>query len=132
MKAEQLRADMEREVRQRDEQIHEMMRRQEQLSDKLHSLNATKSLTAQENEELQRERNAFEKEKVQMEQDIQVLRDSYEQARVLLETVKNQQREEKRERAKAAFRLTEGIANEREDLVSELHQLRCATLTYDV
>lgn len=59
-----------------------------------------------------------------MESQLELTQKSLKEAKEQLEAVKKQTREEKRERAKSAFKVTETIASEREDLVKELDTLR--------
>jgi hypothetical protein len=55
-----------------------------------------------------------------------MMRFAFDESKLQLDKVRKEQREEKRERAKATFKVTENLANEREDLVQELHELRSA------
>lgn len=59
-----------------------------------------------------------------MESELETTRKILDDHRQQLEVVKKQTRDERRERAKAAFKVTEGIATEREDLIKQLDFLR--------
>jgi hypothetical protein len=98
------------------------------LENKFSTIANTKTLTEQENEELQKERYTFEKEKEIMESDLEHLKRAHEEARDQLEGIKRQTKEEKKRRAKESLKVTQGIASEREDLVKQLDDLRLALL----
>ncbi len=59
-----------------------------------------------------------------MESELDETRKYLDESKAQLEGIRRQTRDERRERAKAAFKVTEGIANEREDLVKQLDALR--------
>uniref|UniRef100_A0A914X1U8 EF-hand domain-containing protein n=1 Tax=Plectus sambesii TaxID=2011161 RepID=A0A914X1U8_9BILA len=123
-KAQKVREDMEKELLDKDQHLQEIIRKHNELEKKYSKIATTHTLTEQENEELQKERHTFEKEKDLMESDLEQLRRAHEEAREQLENIKRQTKEEKKRRAKESFKVTEGIAHERESLVKQLDDLR--------
>lgn len=80
-------------------------------------LNQTEVETKLENDKLMKEKEA-------LEEMLQQSQESLEESKSYIGQLRSQQKDEKRERARAALHLTENIALERESLVKQLDLLR--------
>ncbi|CAF2471855.1 unnamed protein product [Rotaria sp. Silwood2] len=117
LKERELREQMDRELRLKEQQLSELTKKQSDLEMKLLRLNLNESETKNENERLQ-------KEKVQLEEQLQELTKGLEESKNYISQLQNQTKKEKRDRAKQALNLTENIAIERENLVKQLDSLK--------
>lgn len=80
-------------------------------------LNMTETETKLENEKLAREKEMLEESLYQSQTTL-------EESKSYINQIRMQQKDDKRERARAALKLSEGIAIERESLVKQLDLLR--------
>ncbi|CAF3034500.1 unnamed protein product [Rotaria sp. Silwood2] len=117
LKERELREQMDRELRLKEQQLSELTKKQSDLEMKLLRLNLNESETKNENERLQ-------KEKAQLEEQLQELTKGLEESKNYISQLQNQTKKEKRDRAKQALNLTENIAIERENLVKQLDSLK--------
>ncbi|CAF0868153.1 unnamed protein product [Rotaria sordida] len=117
LKERELREQMDRELRSKEQQLAEITKKQSDLEMKLLRLNLNESDTKNENERLQ-------KEKGQLEEQLQELTKSLEESKNYISQLQTQTKKEKRDRAKQALNLTENIAIERENLVKQLDSLK--------
>jgi len=117
LKERELREQMERELRSKEQQLNDVTKRQSDLEMKLLKLNLNESETKNENDRLQ-------KEKSQLEEQLQEITRSLEESKNYIAQLQNQTKKEKRDRAKQALNLTENIAIERENLVKQLDSLK--------
>ncbi|CAF3426197.1 unnamed protein product [Rotaria socialis] len=117
LKERELREQMDRELRSKEQQLSEIIKKQSDLEIKLLRLNLNESETKSENDRLQ-------KEKVQLEEQLQELTRSLQESKSYISQLQIQTKKEKRDRAKQALTLTESIAIERENLVKQLDSLK--------
>ncbi|XP_059170674.1 EF-hand calcium-binding domain-containing protein 4B-like [Physella acuta] len=116
-KERQLRNELEEQLHEKERQLQEFLNRQQELEQKMQQLNKMEKLTKQENERLQ-------KEKDELEELLSQSQESLEESRSYIHQIQLQQKDEKKERARAALMLSEGIAIERESLVKQLDLLK--------
>lgn len=117
LKERELREQMERELRSKEQQLTEVTKKQSELEMKLLRVNLNESETKNENDRLQ-------KEKQQLEEQLQEITRSLEESKNYISQLQIQTKKEKRDRAKQALNLTENIALERENLVKQLDSLK--------
>ncbi|CAF1035557.1 unnamed protein product [Didymodactylos carnosus] len=117
LKERELREQMERELRAKEAQLMDVQKLQSDLEMKVFRLNMTESEIKNENERLQ-------KEKFQLEGQLQEISKNLEESKNYISQLQNQTKKEKRDRAKQALNLTENIAIERESLVKQLDILK--------
>ncbi|XP_046543859.1 EF-hand calcium-binding domain-containing protein 4B-like isoform X3 [Haliotis rubra] len=116
-KEKQLRDEMEREIWEKDRQLQELLQKHQEMESQLEVLNATEAETKQENEKLMNE-------KERVEELLMTSQDNLEESRTYINQLREQDKHHTKERARAAMRMTEGIAMERESLVKQLDMLR--------
>lgn len=116
-KERQLKEEMEREIREKDKQLQDLLAHHRNMEEKLLELNSQEVETKQENEKLQKARD-------ELEENLDESQRLLDESRSYIGQLRSQQKEEKRERALAALHVTEGIALERESLVKQLDLLR--------
>lgn len=116
-KEQRLRDELETELQFKDQQLQEVLQKHSQMQKQLQDLNSGEVETKYENKKLQKDRDVLESQLTASER--------------MLQDMKNQQNllrkkslEEKRKRAHAALKVSEGIALERENLVLELQNLK--------
>ncbi|XP_021368203.1 uncharacterized protein LOC110459957 isoform X2 [Mizuhopecten yessoensis] len=117
LKEQQIKEAMDAEMKEKDKQLQDLLLKHQEMEEKLSRLNMTESETKQENEKLQRE-----KEDLQIM--LQKSEEGLEESKSYIDQLRNVSKDEKRERARAALKVTEGIALERESLVKQLDSLR--------
>jgi small GTP-binding protein len=117
LKERELREQMERELRIKEQQLSEVTKKQSDLEMKFLRLNLNESETKNENERLQ-------KEKSLLEEQLQDITRNLEESKNYISQLQIQTKKEKRDRAKQALSLTENIAIERENLVKQLDSLK--------
>ncbi|XP_076451627.1 EF-hand calcium-binding domain-containing protein 4B-like isoform X2 [Babylonia areolata] len=116
-KEKQLREEMEAALKEKERQLIEMQNRHQEMEDRLAKLNLMEANTKQENQRLMQEKESLEELLTESQ-------DSLEESRSYIAMLQTQQRDEKKERARAALQLSEGIALERETLVKQLGMLK--------
>ncbi|CAF1133868.1 unnamed protein product [Adineta ricciae] len=117
LKERELREQMERELRGKEQQLAEITKKQSELELKLLRVNMNETETKSENDRLQ-------KQKSQLEEQLQEITKSLEESKNYISQLQIQTKKEKRDRAKQALSLTESIALERENLVKQLDSLK--------
>ncbi|KAK3880014.1 hypothetical protein Pcinc_015469 [Petrolisthes cinctipes] len=117
MRDARARAVLEQEVAARDAALEALEEEQQELRERVQQVAAAEVAARQENAHLIAQVNRLEEELVQREVDLIELTTS-------LDTYKKNTKNEKRLRAQQAFKVSEGIARERESLVSQLDLLR--------
>ncbi|UJR30236.1 hypothetical protein I4U23_017774 [Adineta vaga] len=117
LKERELREQMERELRSKEQHLAEVTKKQSELEIKLLRVNLNETETKSENDRLQ-------KEKSQLEEQLQEITKSLEESKNYISQLQVQTKKEKRDRAKQALTLTESIALERENLVKQLDSLK--------
>ncbi|KAK4302358.1 hypothetical protein Pmani_025543 [Petrolisthes manimaculis] len=117
MRDARARAVLEQEVAARDAALEALEEEQQELRERVQQVAAAEVAARQENAHLIAQVNRLEEELVQREVDLIELTTS-------LDTYKKNTNNEKRLRAQHAFKVSEGIARERESLVSQLDLLR--------
>ncbi|KAH3887640.1 hypothetical protein DPMN_011658, partial [Dreissena polymorpha] len=116
-KERQLREAMEQEIMEKDKQLQEIVSRHSEMEEKLGFLNTVEAETKIEKEKLA-------KEKEDLEESFHRSQQALAECQAYINQLRQQQKEDKRERAKAALKLSEGIALERETLVNQLEKLK--------
>lgn len=116
-KERMFREEMEKELTEKDGQLQELISRHKDLEKKMSEVNFSEAEAKQTNDRLLREKEELET-KLRKSQEVLEEQKSY------IQQLRQQQKDEKRERAKVALKLTEGIAMERESLVKQLDFLR--------
>ncbi|KAL5006526.1 hypothetical protein ScPMuIL_015332 [Solemya velum] len=116
-KERQLRETMEKELSEKDRILQDLLQKHQEMENKLKKINMIEAETKQENEKLMKERN--ELEEMLMHSQINL-----DESKSYISQLSDQQKNEKRDRARAALQLSEGIALERECLVKQLDMLR--------
>ncbi|XP_023930249.1 ras and EF-hand domain-containing protein homolog isoform X4 [Lingula anatina] len=116
-KEKQLREEMEREMKEKDRQLQELLTRHAEMEQRLAELNFSEVETKQENEKLLKEREM-------LQEMLDNSQRSLEESKTYIGQLRQQTKQERRERAMAALQITEGIALERETLVKQLDLLR--------
>ncbi|XP_054715858.1 EF-hand calcium-binding domain-containing protein 4B-like [Uloborus diversus] len=116
-KEQRLRDELETELRLKDQQLQDLLQEHAQMESQLEEMNSEESETKHENFKLQKDRDILESRLVASER---MLNDMKSQ----LSLLRKRSLEEKRKRAQAALKVSEGIALERENLVLELNQLK--------
>ncbi|CAL1548121.1 unnamed protein product [Lymnaea stagnalis] len=116
-KERQIRTELEQQLYEKEKQLQEILNRHQEMEQKLSQINNTEAKTKLENEKLQ-------KEKEELEEMLSRSQDNLEESRTYIQQMQLQQKDEKRERARAALMLSEGIAIERESLVKQLDLLK--------
>ncbi|GFN86773.1 ras and EF-hand domain-containing protein-like [Plakobranchus ocellatus] len=116
-KEKQMRSELELQLQEKEKQLQEILTKHQEMEQKLQKLNQTEALTKQENERLQKEKDELEELLGQSQENL-------EESRTYIQQMQSQQKDEKRERARAALMLSEGIAIERERLVQQLDILK--------
>jgi len=117
LKERELREQMERALRSKEQQLSEVTKKQSDLELKLLRFNLNESESKSENERLQ-------KEKSELEGQLQDITRNLEESKNYISQLQVQTKKEKRDRAKQALNLTENIALERENLVKQLDSLK--------
>lgn len=117
LKERQMRESMEEELKEKDRQLQDLLAKHQEMEKRMSDLNHTEVETKLENDKLIKEKEA-------LEEMLQRSQDSLEESKSYIGQLRSQQKDEKRERARAALRLTENIALERESLVKQLDLLR--------
>ncbi|KAK7496803.1 hypothetical protein BaRGS_00012012, partial [Batillaria attramentaria] len=87
------------------------------MEEKLAKLNKEEAATKEDNQRLKHEKEMLEDMLVQSQETL-------EESRSYIDILQSQQRDEKKQRARAALQLSEGIALERESLVKQLDMLK--------
>ncbi|XP_077978364.1 EF-hand calcium-binding domain-containing protein 4B-like isoform X2 [Glandiceps talaboti] len=116
-KERKIRTEMSQEIYQKDEQLQELLKKQSDLERKIEELNVTQDEISAENETLAKYNDDLQ---CRLEDTSLTLNESKQ----YLKELQDKSMREKRERAQAALRVTEGIAQERESLVKQLDLLR--------
>ncbi|KAK3094769.1 hypothetical protein FSP39_005976 [Pinctada imbricata] len=117
IKERQLREAMEQELKEKDRQLQDLYQKHHEMESRLKDLNMMEAETKQENEKLVKEKETLEDMLMKSEENL-------EESKAYISQLRNQQKDEKRERARAAIKLTENIALERESLVKQLDLLK--------
>ncbi|CAF0852251.1 unnamed protein product [Adineta steineri] len=117
LKERELREQMERELHLKEQHLLEVTKKQSDLELKLLKVNLNENETKSENDRLQKEKN-------QLEEQLQEITRSLEESKNYISQLQIQTKKEKRDRAKQALTLTESIALERENLVKQLDSLK--------
>ena len=117
MKEQKLRQELETTIQLKEQQFGEAMTRMRRLQDQLEEARDALPEVKEEKEALQRERDKLRQE---LERERILQREMQEH----LEEMKSQSQFERKQRAKAALKLSENIAQEREHLVNELDLVR--------
>lgn len=112
-----LREEMEKELMEKDSQLQDLLSKHKDLEKRMSEVNFSEAEAKQTNERLIKEKDEIER---LLRQSQEVL----EEQKSYIQQLRQQQKDEKRERAKVALKLTEGIAMERESLVKQLDFLR--------
>ncbi|CAH1786196.1 unnamed protein product [Owenia fusiformis] len=112
-----LRTEMEKELAAKDHMLQDLINKHQEMERKIKEMNMSESEIKQENDLLQMERDRLED---QLNESVQSLEDS----RSYINQLQSMHREEKRSRARHAMSINEGIAMERETLVTQLDSLR--------
>ncbi|CAL1268340.1 unnamed protein product [Larinioides sclopetarius] len=116
-KEQRLRDDLEAELQLKDHQLRDLLDKHAQIESQLEELNCTDSEKKSENVKLQKDRDHLESRLAASER---VLHEMKSQ----LSLLRKRSIDERKKRAQAAIRVSEGIALERENLVMELHHLK--------
>ncbi|XP_046333193.2 EF-hand calcium-binding domain-containing protein 4B-like isoform X5 [Haliotis rufescens] len=116
-KEKQLREEMEREIFEKDRQLQELLQKHQEMESQLEVLNMTETETKQENEKLMND-------KERLEELLMTSQDNLEESKTYINQLREQDKHHTKERARAAMKMTEGIAMERESLVKQLDMLR--------
>uniref|UniRef100_A0A0B7BKP7 EF-hand domain-containing protein n=1 Tax=Arion vulgaris TaxID=1028688 RepID=A0A0B7BKP7_9EUPU len=111
------RSELESQLKEREKQLQDILTKHQEMEQKLENLNKTDVMTKQENDRLQKERDMLEEMLGQSQNNL-------DESRSYIQQMQMQQKDEKRERARAALMLSEGIAIERESLVKQLDLLK--------
>lgn len=112
-KERKLREELESTIRLKDQQMNEVMERMRTLSDQLDEAKKSVPGMVQENQSLAKERD-------KLQQELERQRILQKELHNTMEQLRNQTQAERKERAKAALKVSENIAMEREVLVNEL------------
>ncbi|KAK6191353.1 hypothetical protein SNE40_003067 [Patella caerulea] len=116
-KEKSLRLTMEQELSEKERQYQEMLSKQQEMEKRLEAMNMIEAETKQENERLLKEREALENMLYESQESLQ-------ESQSYINHLSSQFKDDKRQRAFAALRLSEGIALERESLVKQLDVLK--------
>nr|XP_006813971.1 PREDICTED: ras and EF-hand domain-containing protein-like [Saccoglossus kowalevskii] len=116
-KERKIREEMSQELLRKEQEVQELLQKQKDLETKLQEMNATQSEIATENEELAKYNESLQDK-------LENTSISLVEAKQYLKEIQEKALREKRERAQAALKVTEGIAQERESLVRQLDMLR--------
>ncbi len=111
------RKDLEAVLEIKDVQLNNLLERSKSLHEQLESVKSEVPEIREENMQLSKEKTKLEKELERQRLQMLELQDQ-------LDSLKSQTQEERRQRASAAFKVSENIVMEREDLVRELDLLR--------
>ncbi|GIX89727.1 ras and EF-hand domain-containing protein, partial [Caerostris extrusa] len=116
-KEQRMRDELEAELQLKDHQLKDLLEKHALMESQLEELNSTDSEKTHENIKLQKDRDDLESRLAASER---VLNDMKSQ----LSLLRKRSIDERRKRAQAAIKVSEGIALERENLVLELHHLK--------
>lgn len=117
LKERQVREILERDLSDKDKQLQELLNKHQEMEKRLDLLNLVETETKQENEKLA-------KEKEDLEDMLMKSQEGLEDSKMYIDQLRKQQKHDKQERARAAIKLTENIALERESLVKQLDTLK--------
>ncbi|CAF1509459.1 unnamed protein product [Adineta ricciae] len=117
LKEREIREQMEKELRIKEQQLADITKSQKELELRLLHTNLNEAETKNDNDRLQ-------KEKIQLEQQLQQIVQDLEDSKQYISQLQIQTKREKRDRAKQTLSLTENLAIERENLVRELDTLK--------
>ncbi|XP_014771100.1 EF-hand calcium-binding domain-containing protein 4B isoform X2 [Octopus bimaculoides] len=116
-KESNFREEMEKELYEKEYQLHNLITRQKEMEQKLKDINYSEMEAKTTNDRLAKDRDELLYRLKQSQECI-------EEQSSYIQQLHQQQKDEKRERSKIALKLTEGIAIERESLVKQLDHLR--------
>ncbi|XP_041365491.1 EF-hand calcium-binding domain-containing protein 4B-like isoform X2 [Gigantopelta aegis] len=117
LKEKQLKEEMESMLAEKERQLQEILQKQQEVESQLSNLSESYSGVKQQNEKLLKEKAVLEEEYI-------LAQEGLEESKAYISQLREQQKNESRERARAALNLTEGIAMERESLVKQLDMLK--------
>ncbi|XP_055932389.1 EF-hand calcium-binding domain-containing protein 4B-like isoform X3 [Argiope bruennichi] len=116
-KEQRLRDELEAELQLKDHQLKDLLEKHAQIESQLDELNSVDSEKKSENVKLQKDRDHLESRLAASERMLHEMKNQ-------LSLLRKRSIEERRKRAQAAIKVSEGIALERENLVMELHHLK--------
>uniref|UniRef100_A0A2L2YEN3 Ras and EF-hand domain-containing protein n=1 Tax=Parasteatoda tepidariorum TaxID=114398 RepID=A0A2L2YEN3_PARTP len=116
-KEQKMRNELETELELKDQQLSELLSKHAEMEKQLAELDSKNSEKKYDNVKLQKDRDMLENRLSASEKMLHEMKNS-------LDLLRKRSLEEKRARAQAAIRVSEGIAIERENLVSELNHLK--------
>lgn len=117
MKERELKEKLEHDLKDKEKMLQDSLSRQVDMEQKLFKLNLLEYQQKQENERLL-------KEKQTLEEKLQESFKNLEESKSYINTLVEQTKQEKRNKARQSLRTTENIALERESLVKELEMLK--------
>ncbi|XP_035223814.1 ras and EF-hand domain-containing protein homolog, partial [Stegodyphus dumicola] len=116
-KEQRIRDELGTELHLRDYQLQDLLQKHTQMEKQLKELNSVDTVTKYENLKLQKDKEALESRLEASERLLQNMKTQ-------LSLLRKRSIDEKRKRAQAALKVSEGIALERENLVIELENLK--------
>ncbi|CAF1005588.1 unnamed protein product, partial [Brachionus calyciflorus] len=116
-KERELKEKLEVDLSEKEKQLEESLGKQIEMEQKLFRLNLLEYQQKQENERLL-------KEKAMLEEELHEKNKSLQDSKSFINSLVQQTKEEKKNRAKQALKITENIAIERETLIRELELLK--------
>ncbi|GFU40087.1 ras and EF-hand domain-containing protein, partial [Nephila pilipes] len=116
-KEQRLRDELETELQLKDNQLRYLLEKHAQMESQLEELNSADSEKKYKNTKLQKDRDDLESRLAASDRVLHEMKNQ-------LSLLRKRSIEERRKRAQAAIKVSEGIALERENLVLELHHLK--------
>uniref|UniRef100_T1J1E5 Uncharacterized protein n=1 Tax=Strigamia maritima TaxID=126957 RepID=T1J1E5_STRMM len=116
-KEKRFRDQLRSKLDEKDQLVQEMVRKQNEMEKKLKSINESDTESKQSHQSLMKEKEGLERQ-------LSLSKSAISELQKSLDIIKKENLEEKRHRAKAAIKVSESIAMEREELVKQLDLLR--------